>query len=119
MEVADMGTGLTIEEFVELKLKPPVGADRAFFDAADQERDEMFPMHLVSVANHLRSRGYDCKPAMLEILVEDGVATPTARDAWTQVDVDGVAEHLEDCGLLVPYAAMCETLGCRYGDFLR
>lgn len=114
-----MGTGLSFQEFVELKLKPPAGADRAFFEAAEQERDEMFPMRLVSAANHLRSPGYDCKPATLELLLEDGVVTPAAPDAWTQADVDAVASHLEDCGVLVPYAIACEALGCSYADFLR
>lgn len=114
-----MGTGMTFEEFVELKLRPAAGADRAFFEAAEQERDAMFPMSLAAAANHLRSRGYDCKPEMLELLVEDGVATSSAPDAWTQADIDEVAEYLEDTGLLVPYAAMCETLGCRYADFHR
>lgn len=114
-----MGTGLSFQEFVELRLKPPAGADRAFFEAAEQERDEMFPMHLASAANHLRSRGYDCKPASLELLVEDGVVTPAAPDAWTQADVDAVASHLEDCGVFVPYATACLALGCSYADFLR
>jgi hypothetical protein len=114
-----MGTGMNFDEFVELRLKPPVGADPVFFQAAEMERDEMFPMDLVSASNHLRRRGYDCKPPMLELLVQDGVVTPLEPDAWTQVDVDAAADHFEDCGIFVPYAAMCEALGCRYADFLR
>lgn len=45
---------------------------------------QMFPMALVAASNHLRSRGYDCKPAMLEMLIENGVVTPAKPDAWTQ-----------------------------------
>ena len=33
--------------------------------------------------------------------------------------MDAAARHFEDCDLLTPYAAMCQTLGCRYVDFLR
>ena len=83
------------------------------------EREQMFPMNLVAASNHLRSRGYDCRPEMLELLVSNGVVTPTGQDAWSQADVDTAAEHFEDCDLLTPYAAMCQTLGCRYADFQR
>ena len=71
-----MGTGLTFAEYVELKLQPHSNADQAFHEAAEAERDEMFPMSLATAANHLRSRGYDCKPAMLELLIQNGVVTP-------------------------------------------
>jgi len=111
--------GLTVDEYVDLKIKPRAGADRAFQEAAEIEREQMFPMTLAAAASHLRSRGYDCRPAMLELLVKDGVVTPAEADAWAQADVDAAAEHFEDCGILTPYAAMCQTLGCRYADFLR
>lgn len=111
--------GLTFDEFVDLKLKPAAGADRAFHEAADIERREMFPMTLTVASNHLRSRGYDCRPAMLEALVKNGVVTPAAPDAWTQADVDAAAEHFEQCQIFTPYAAACQALGCRYADFLR
>ncbi len=111
--------GLTVDEFVDLKIKPRASADRAFHEAAEIEREQMFPMTLAAASSHLRSRGYDCRPAMLELLVKDGVVTPAEADAWAQADVDAAAEHFEDCGILTPYAAMCQTLGCRYADFLR
>jgi len=111
--------GLTPDEYVDLKIKPRASADRAFHEAAEIERAQVFPMTLAAAATHLRSRGYDCRPAMLELLVKDGVVTPAEPDAWAQADVDAAAEHFEDCGVLTPYAAMCQTLGCRYADFLR
>lgn len=111
--------GLTFEEYVDLRLKPPAGADRAFQEAAEMQRDQMFPMALAAASTHLRSRGYDCRPAMLEMLVENGVVAPAKPDAWAQADVDAAAEHFEDCQIFVPYAAMCQALGCRYADFLR
>jgi hypothetical protein len=111
--------GLTLDEYVDLKIKPWSGANRAFHEAAEIERQDMFPMNIAAASSHLRSRGYDCRPAMLELLVKDGVVTPAEADAWAQADVDAAAEHLEDCGILTPYAAMCQTLGCRYADFLR
>ena len=114
-----MTIGLSFEEYFELKLKPRAGADPVFFQAAEQERDGMFPMPLVSVASHLRSRGYDCRPQSLDLLLESGVVRPAGSDAWSQADVDTAAAHFEDCGVFTPYAAMCETLGCRYADFVR
>lgn len=111
--------GLTFDEYVDLKIKPSPGADRAFHEAAEMERQEMFPMPLAAASSHLRSRGYDCRPEMLELLVQNGVVTPAAADTWTQADVDRAAEHFEECGILTPYAAMCQMLGCRYADFLR
>jgi hypothetical protein len=58
--------GLTFEEYAELKVKPRVGADAAFQRAAEMELEQMFPMTLTAASNHLRSRGYDCRPQMLE-----------------------------------------------------
>ncbi len=48
----------------------------------------MFPMTTTAASHHLRSRGYDCRPALLEALVEQGVVTPSRPDAgrrsrWT------------------------------------
>jgi hypothetical protein len=73
--------GLTFDEYVDLKIKPAAGADRAFHEAAEMEREQMFPMPLVAAANHLRSRGYDCRPEMLELLIQNGVVKPATPDA--------------------------------------
>jgi len=111
--------GLTFDEYVDLKVKPRVGADAAFQQAAEMELEQMFPMTLAAASSHLRSRGYDCRPEMLEVLISNQVVTPAAPDAWSQADVDAAAEHFEDCDIFTPYAAMCQTLGCRYADFLK
>jgi len=92
-----MGTGLTFEEFVELRLEPPAGADRAFGRAAEATRDELFPMNTAGASSHLRSRGYDCKPQMLDLLIENGVVTLAEAEVWTQADVDAASEHFEEC----------------------
>lgn len=97
-----MGIGMTFSEFTELR-------------SGDRE----FPLSLSQAAEHLRARGYDCRPAMLTLLVKDGVVTLVRPDAWTQSDVDAAAEHFEQCEMLTPYAAMCQALGCRYADFVR
>jgi hypothetical protein len=97
--------GLTFDDFIKLRL--PV------------ERVQMFPMDLAAVACHLRMRGYDCRPEMLDVLIRNQVVTPVNADTWSQADVDAAAEHFEACDMLAPYAAMCQTLGCRYADFLR
>ena len=114
-----MGTGLTFDEYVELRLRPAAGADPTFYRAAEMQRERMFPMNTVGASSHLRSRGYDCRPQMLDLLVEKGVVKLSQPDAWTQADVDAAAEYFEECEIFVPYAAMCQTLGCRYADFLR
>lgn len=111
--------GLTLDEYVDLKVRPRKGADAAFQEAAEQERAEMFPMTLAGASSHLRSRGYDCRPEMLDVLVRNEVVRPAGPDAWSQADVAAAAEHFEDCDMFTPYAAMCQTLGCRYADFLR
>lgn len=111
--------GLTFDEHFDLRVKPRSGADPAFHEAAEAERDGMFPMGTAAASQHLRSRGYDCRPAMLDALIEQGVVKPSRPDAWTRADVDAAAGHFEECGIFVPYAAMCLALGCRYADFLR
>jgi len=115
----NMRIGLTFGEYVELSLMPLAGADAAFRQAAEMERETLFPMTTAQAAEHLRSRGYECKPQMLELLVENGVVRPSQPDAWTQADVDAAADYLEDAEIFTPYAAMCQTLGCGYADFLR
>lgn len=114
-----MGTGLTFDEYIELTIMPLRGGDRVFVQAAEEVRERMFPMTLVVAANHLRSRGYDCRAESLELLIRNGVVTPADPDAWSQADVDEAARHFEDCGLFTPYALMCVALGCRYADFKR
>ncbi len=113
-----MRIGLTFDEYVDLTLKPLKGADKAFHRGAETLVGQMFPMTLGAASSHLRSRGYDCRPEMLEVLVQNGVVTPT-EGAWTRADVDAAADHFEDCEMFTPYAAMCQTLGCGYADFER
>lgn len=111
--------GLTFKQYAELKAMPRTGAGAAFQRAAEMELERMFPMTLVAASSHLRSRGYDCRPEMLEVLIRNQVVKLAGPDAWSQADVDAAAQHFEDCDLFTPYAAMCQTLGCRYVDFLR
>lgn len=111
--------GLTLDEHFDLRVKPRAGADPAFHEAAQEERDQMFPMATAAASHHLRSRGYDCRPAILDALIRQRVVTLSKPDAWSQADVDAAADHLEEAGVFTPYAAMCMALGCRYADFLR
>ena len=99
-----MPIGLTFDEYVDLRLRPHAGADPAFQRAADSMRDTAFPMKTVAASSHLRSRGYDCRPQMLDALVSSGTVRLAQPDTWTQVDVDAAAEHFEACGLFTPYA---------------
>ena len=111
--------GLDLGEYLSLRLLPLAGADPAFIEAAEEETERLFPMPKVTASHHLRSRGYDCRPIMLDALVEQGVVRPADPDVWTQDDVEAAAEHLEDAEIFTPYAAMCVALGCSYADFLR
>lgn len=111
--------GLTLDEHFDLRVKPRTGADPAFHEAAQDERNRMFPMATATASHHLRSRGYDCRPAILDALVRQGVVTPSKPDAWSRADVEAAADHLEEAGIFVPYVVMCQALGCRYADFLR
>jgi len=97
-------TGLTFDEYVDLKVRPRAGADRAFHEAADMEREAMFPMNLAGASSHLRSRGYDCRPEMLEVLIRNKVVAPAGSEAWSQADVEaaGDAEELAPVGLGEP-----------------
>ncbi len=61
-------TGLSFDEFVNLKIKPRAGADPVFQEAAEMELEQMFPMNIAQASNHLRSRGYDCRPETLKLL---------------------------------------------------
>jgi hypothetical protein len=99
--------GLTFDEYVDLRLKPRAGVDLAFHEAAEIERNGMFPMATATASHHLRSQGFDCRPAMLDTLVEHGVVKPSKPDAWTRADVDAAAEHFKKCHIFVPYATMC------------
>jgi hypothetical protein len=52
-------------------------------------------MTINQTAEHLRSRGYDCKPQMLELLVEKGVVRTSSPEVWTRADVDAAADYFE------------------------
>ena len=114
-----MRIGLTFDEYADMRLRPPADADPAFQAAAVMERERMFPMTKEAASSHLRTRGYDCRPPMLDVLVKNGVVSPADTLAWSQAHVDAAAAHFEQCHIFTPYAAMCQTLGCRYADFER
>jgi len=114
-----MRIGLSLDEFTDLKMCPHARADRVFHQAAEEAVEQLFPMATVAVANHLRSRGYDVRAAMLDVLVESGTVVLAEPGVWTEADVETAANYFEAAGMLVPYAMTCEVLGCCYGDFLR
>ncbi|MCB9865518.1 MAG: hypothetical protein H6816_02635 [Phycisphaerales bacterium] len=78
-----------------LMLEPSAGADRAVQRAGEIERELIFPMTLVAASNHFRSRGNDCRPGMLEVLVRNKVVRPADPDVWSPADVDA-ADHFRD-----------------------
>jgi len=110
-----MGVGLTFEEYVDLRLRPLAGADPVFSEAAERERERMFPMNTAAAWGYLRSRGYDCRPQMLDLLVENGVVKLANPNAWTQADVDAAPEHFEDCSILTPHSPQGTLETCPTG----
>lgn len=113
-----MHIGLTFDEYVDVKLRPPAGADPAIKRGFEAEVEEKFPMATVTASHHLRSR-------VRQPSGHAGTAGGKRRgQSWRnrtrgREDVDAAAEHFEEHEMFVPYAAMCQTLGCRYIDFLR
>jgi hypothetical protein len=63
-------TGLTFDEYVELKLMLPKHVDRAFVTAAEHMRERLFTFSLSQAAWHVRTRGYDCQAQSLELSVK-------------------------------------------------
>jgi hypothetical protein len=114
-----MNTGLSFDEYFELKLMPLKRADDAFREAARDTRDEMFPMETGNAAGHLGGRGYACRRGTLDAIVAQGIVVPKEPGLWTRAEIDAAAEYFEECELFVPYAEMCRVLGCTYGDFFR
>lgn len=114
-----MRIGLSLQEFIELRLAPLAGADPAFVRAAELERESLFPMTTAQAADHLRSRGYECRAPGLEAMAEGGVVRLSQPDTWMPDDVEAAAQYLEGAELFTPYAVMCQTLGCRYATYLR
>lgn len=68
-----MGIGLTFDEYAELRLACRNGAEPAFRQAAKIEREKLFPLSTAAASSHLRSRGYDYRAEMLDLLVKNGV----------------------------------------------
>jgi hypothetical protein len=127
-----MRIGLTFDEYVDLKwrdgregvgfLKQEPGKPPVFEPLPEDDEpaeSQLFPMSTDQAAGHLRSRGYDCRPEMLDVLVNNGVVKLSQPDVWTRADVDAAADYFEEAGIRTPYADMCATLGCSYADFLR
>lgn len=73
-----MRIGLTFDEYADLRLRPPADANPAFKAAAELEREQLFPMSRASASSHLRTRGYDCRPPTLDVLVRNDVVSPAA-----------------------------------------
>lgn len=61
--------------------KPPASESLPEDDEPDES--QLFPMTTGQAANHLGSRGYNCKPQMVELLVENGLVRPSSPDTWT------------------------------------
>ena len=99
-----MTLGLTFAEFVEFERKPLVRSDH--------------PLTLAEAAEHIRRRGYDCRPQSLCLLVEGKLIEP-ADCLWTKEKIEAACDFFETQRFFTPYVEMCRVLGCRYRTFLK
>ena len=99
-----MTLGLTFAEFVEFERKPLVRSDH--------------PLTLAEAAEHIRRRGYDCRPQSLCLLVEGKLIEP-ADCLWTKEKIEAACDFFETQRFFTPYVEMCRVLGCRYRSFLK
>jgi hypothetical protein len=54
-----------------------------------------YPKDLRAAVSELRRRGYDASVALLQYMVEEGLAEPEG-DYWSEGDIDAAAEELEE-----------------------
>lgn len=99
-----MRLGLTIEEFTELDRKPIACDDQ--------------PLTIVEAAEHMRQRGYCCRPESLEIVLKDR-QTEIWNRIWTQELIESCCDYFETHQFFTPYVEMCRVLGCNYFTYLR
>lgn len=99
-----MRLGLTREEFVELKRKPIACRDQS--------------LTLEEAAEHIRQRGYDCRPQSLMVLVT-GTLTETSNRIWTQELIESCCDWFETHLIFTPYVEMCRVMGFSYIAYLR
>ena len=111
--------GLTLDEYVELRQKPSAAEGRTLGTSEGYEPGPLFPMTTLAASSHLRSRGYDVRPPMLDLLVENRVVRLSQPGAWSQADVEVAANHFEQCEIFTPYVMASLALGFHFADFLR
>ncbi|MDW8265307.1 MAG: hypothetical protein RMJ52_08235 [Gemmataceae bacterium] len=100
-----MRIGLTFDEYVDLKwwaglegvgfLKKEPGKPPVFEPLEDNAPAEfqLFPMSTGQASGHLRSRGYDSRPEMLEVLVNNGIVKLSQPDVWTLAEVNAADDE--------------------------
>jgi hypothetical protein len=56
---------------------------------------DRYPKDVRAAVTELRRRGYDASLALLQYMVEEGLAEPDG-DYWSESDIDGAAQELEE-----------------------
>ena len=91
-----MRFGLTIEEFVELERKPIARGDR--------------PLSIEEAAEHIRQRGYCCRPQSLKLLMK-GKPLEASNRIWTQDLIESCCDYFEAHEFFTPhYSPRTESL---------
>lgn len=109
--------GLTFDEFVELKRTASIPKHQLPTVVA-QTKELAFPMTLVDAAEHIRRRGYACRPETLKFMVQQKMVEPV-NDRWLSTDVEVVCDYLEKHKLLMPYVEKCRVFGFKFVSYLR
>ena len=99
-----MRFGLTIEEFVELEREPIACGEQ--------------PLTIEEVAEHMRQRGYCCRPESLKLLAK-GRPVGASNRIWSRDLIESCCDYFEAHEFFTPYVEMCRVLGCNYFAFLR
>ncbi len=99
-----MRIGLTFQEFVELERKPIARGDQS--------------LTIEEAAEHMRQRGYCCRPESLKLLMK-GRPLGASNRIWSRDLIESCCDYFEAHEFFTPYVEMCRVLGCNYFAFLR
>jgi hypothetical protein len=99
-----MRIGLTLEEFVELERKPIARGEQL--------------LTIEEAAEHIRQRGYCCRPQSLKLLMK-GRPLEASNRICSRDLIESCCDYFETHEFFTPYVEMCRVLGCNYFAFLR
>lgn len=79
---------------------------------------DRYPKDVRAAVTELRRRGYDASVALLQYMVEEGLAEPEG-DYWSEADIDAVAEELDERELYTSESQFFLHLGVDAAEYFR